>query len=1166
MTSRRIGLAAVLGAAFLALNGCGGGDTGPAGKDGVDGVNGKDGLPGTNGTDGKDGLPGDAGPPGPAGETGPAGEAGRPGADLTTGTVDATQFTVDDLRNIHLGGKILSVDTSGNQPVVQFQVTNADSGEGIRGLRTFSLHIAQLVPPPAATPNVSSYWQNYIALGLPLTATPTLVNPVTVPGTDGVTTYNPDGTVLATGYTVVDNNDGTYKVTFGTNIKANTNVPYDATLTHRVVVGVRSVVVPGIVGKTAGAYAGPMNPQTGAVVGSFTNTNGTNLSMDFVPSTSTVLTTPARDIVAIAACNSCHYKLQYGSNNTSGHFGSRTDTKTCVMCHTPQNQLCSVSASLSSANCTALGGTYAAAVPATATAAAVAATCSKVVTSAADCALVKDAEGVAGVWSTGGTFTNFIHQIHRGEGLPVNTVTPLGVNVADIAFPQDIRNCTKCHQGAVGTAFYNSVNAMACNSCHNDKAASAPGRHNHIKASTGEKTDDKCVNCHDGTSAISPAIAHNPVADPDPAGRYAVYAAAKATGLSASATGGGYCPLDPTLTTSALCTAKASAAQCSDGVSATKTACNNANMFWTAGTWLDGGLGTCSVAGKYNSAECAGICTLPGGSSAASSQACVASGVCMNADSSNAGYVTKATCTAASKTWVAGVWTPSTAAGTWTGSNNNTNASYTAAAGVVPKGATIINYVVSAVGTHPGVCSVAGNYTSAACTTAAGTWTAKTVPYISFKFTQAVKDATTGVVGATSDVAFPAFGPGITEMMTGFVGSPSAYFAWSIPQDGIASPVDYNQSASVYLKGAWNGSVAASTARLDAPATGSTYYTLVLTGTTLPTTAKMLVGGIGYTYGLSTTQPLTQTNLPDYPFVATPNAAIPGQEGGTGGLSVPPPNVWLTGTGFTARRLIADSAKCNACHGALGVSPTFHAGQRNNVETCTFCHTANRTNSGWAVNAKDAFHGIHAGAKRTQKFSWEATAGAQFWNIGYPGILKNCEQCHRAGTYDFSASQYTEATVMSMLPSYQATGTTRTDAFAIKTGTEVVTDQSQVISPWIAAGADYGKGFATSNITSGWYNGTQCTSAAPCSCSPGAPCNAEDKTVASSPIAAACFACHDTLTAKAHMEQNGGSVYRPRSVVMANTEGCLVCHGPASSSTALFNEVVPTVKAVHRWW
>lgn len=297
-------------AAFL-LQGCGGGDDGAAGPAGATGA---------------------TGPSGPAGPAGP-----------TIQTVDATNLTFNDLRVRALAVAITSADTSGNQSVMKFKVTMKDSGEGVRGLRTFTLQLAQLQPEKDGS---ASYWLNYIADGLPLSAVPALTErgataqtaPVN-PAADAVTVYNADGSVKAQGYTVVDNGDGSYAVTFGANVKANAKMPCDATLTHRMGVGVRSVVVPGVVGKTPGAYAGPINPTTGAVFAQFTNTNGAVDVYDFTPSASgpgTKLAASARDNVTVAACNQCHYKIEYGfpkGNNTSGHFGARPDTKFCVMCH-----------------------------------------------------------------------------------------------------------------------------------------------------------------------------------------------------------------------------------------------------------------------------------------------------------------------------------------------------------------------------------------------------------------------------------------------------------------------------------------------------------------------------------------------------------------------------------------------------------------------------------------------------------------------------------------------------------------------------------------------------------------------------------------------------------------------------------------------------------------
>ena len=68
-------------------------------------------------------------------------------------------------------------------------------------------------------------------------------------------------------------------------------------------------------------------------------------------------------------------------------------------------------------------------------------------------------------------------------------------------------------------------------------------------------------------------------------------------------------------------------------------------------------------------------------------------------------------------------------------------------------------------------------------------------PVISFKFKQ-----------NGTDVVFNTFGSGKTELIDNFVGSPSVYFAFSVPQDGIAAPADYNASASGYIKKIWDGS------------------------------------------------------------------------------------------------------------------------------------------------------------------------------------------------------------------------------------------------------------------------------------------------------------------------------------------------------------------------
>jgi OmcA/MtrC family decaheme c-type cytochrome len=307
----------------------------------------------------------------------------------------------------------------------------------------------------------------------------------------------------------------------------------------------------------------------------------------------------------------------------------------------------------------------------------------------------------------------------------------------------------------------------------------------------------------------------------------------------------------------------------------------------------------------------------------------------------------------------------------------------------------------------------------------------------------------------------------------------------------------------------------------------------------VPATAKLLTGGIGYSYGNST-RPLTQIDLSAYPFpydAAHPNA---------GGLMTVVPNAWKAASTSSTRRPIVANALCNECHAKLGIAPTYHAGNRNDAPTCSFCHSVNRVNSGWAVNAKDVIHAIHAAGKRTNKFSWEVSAGAKYWGVTYPGYLRNCEQCHLPGTYDFSASASSSA-VPNLLWSTVATGVTPASISSIILGTETV--PGTYYAPFLTAGADYGTGFS---FASGTGVSTQATG----------------PSLVISPISSACYSCHDTSAAKAHMQQNGGSIYESRTATglgTANvrTETCLVCHGTAANT---LNTTVPTIKAVHRWW
>lgn len=437
--------------------------------------------------------------------------------------------------------------------------------------------------------------------------------------------------------------------------------------------------------------------------------------------------------------------------------------------------------------------------------------------------------------------------------------------------------------------------------------------------------------------------------------------------------------------------------------------------------------------------------------------------------------------------------------------STNTNGAWLAGTGYVPTGAAKITYDVKEV-----LVNAAKN------------------PQIVFKLKKDGTDVDFGTYDATAK----------KELITGFVGSTSAYFAYSLPQDGITSPADFNATASAYIKGVWNGSNTNATLTKDAT-TG--YYTLTITNVVLPTTAKMLTGGLGYTYSMSSTQPLTQVDLAKFPYDATTKI---------GGLVVPAPNVTKVATGYTGRRAIVETARCNKCHDGLGVKPTYHSGQRNDGPTCSFCHNANRVNSGWAVNSKDIIHAIHAGAKRTVPFTWHGEIKA--WEVTYPGVINTCTQCHLEGTYDFSATA-TKNAQPNMLVSTTATGTYDPNPKAPAT-------IGPYLSPFITAGTPYGSGYTTSGsrtVGTQWKStGTvACSVATPCTCSIAEPCNAEDTTLVHSPITAACSACHDSAIARKHFADNGGSHYKPRSQALATPESCLMCHGPSK---------IAAIAAVHK--
>jgi OmcA/MtrC family decaheme c-type cytochrome len=86
------------------------------------------------------------------------------------------------------------------------------------------------------------------------------------------------------------------------------------------------------------------------------------------------------------------------------------------------------------------------------------------------------------------------------------------------------------------------------------------------------------------------------------------------------------------------------------------------------------------------------------------------------------------------------------------------------------------------------------------------------------------------------------------------------------------------------------------------------------------------------------------------------------------------------GGAASPRRVVVSSKKCNSCHYSL----SFHGGNRNTAEMCTFCHNPNLTEGTPAVswNYPNMIHRYHR-AEETR----------------YPGNLANCSQCHEGNSH-----------------------------------------------------------------------------------------------------------------------------------------------------------------------
>jgi len=173
-----------------------------------------------------------------------------------------------------------------------------------------------------------------------------------------------------------------------------------------------------------------------------------NPSYDFRPGDGATNGLFSRDIVKTANCNRCHEKLAL-------HGDARFETKQCVSCHNP-------------------GST----------------------------------DGQSGNTVD---FKVMIHKIHRGEDLPSvqsgSDYCIIGFGnsqhcYGDVVFPQDIRNCSNCHDASDpetpdAANWYTVPTMQACGSCHDNVNFATGEGHAENETGIGIVADNsQCAGCH----------------------------------------------------------------------------------------------------------------------------------------------------------------------------------------------------------------------------------------------------------------------------------------------------------------------------------------------------------------------------------------------------------------------------------------------------------------------------------------------------------------------------------------------------------------------------------------------------------------------------------------------------------------------------------------------
>ena len=444
--------------------------------------------------------------------------------------------------------------------------------------------------------------------------------------------------------------------------------------------------------------------------------------------------------------------------------------------------------------------------------------------------------------------------------------------------------------------------------------------------------------------------------------------------------------------------------------------------------------------------------------------------------------------------------------------NGNTNAAYVAAAGAVPPGAKVITYVVQSVSTWTD--ATAGNVLR---------------PQIAFKIQ---------LDGA--DVVFPD-PTTATELIPSFVGSPSAYFVFAVPQDGKAAPADFNASASAYLRNIWNGTGTCSNAASTTTRTGagtlagpdaSGFYTLQLTCAIVPANATMLTGGIGYTYALGSRQSPPNPDL-DFinntqPFTQIEPAGLPVRPEQEGGRRHP---------GLRRRGRAHRSATRRVDGRHRLHRPARHRRQHASAARATSRWASGPTSTPASATTPRPATGVTArtrpaapGRPTPKDFIHAHPRRREAHQRRSPGTRSR----PRDGFFEDDLSRRAQQ-VRDVPPARAPTTSARARR------------RRRTRTCWPAR-SGRGPTPPAASTRPTWPRRRATAPVSATTRSPARTVNPDPTTLVVSPIVAACSACHDSPIAIDHMQTNGGSFYEARSTAFTKPqqEECLLCHGPGA--------------------